>query len=61
MNSALFAVFLLVTHLAWVGAVIASALLIFKIGSLIRVARVGLPIPEATGLAQQPKAQGTTA
>jgi len=53
-NSALFAVFLLVTHLAWVGAVVASALLVFKVGSLIRVARIGLPIPEATGLAPQP-------
>jgi CDP-diacylglycerol---glycerol-3-phosphate 3-phosphatidyltransferase len=49
-NSALFAVFLLVTHLAWVGAVVASALLVFKVASLVRVARIGLPIPEATGL-----------
>jgi CDP-diacylglycerol--glycerol-3-phosphate 3-phosphatidyltransferase len=49
-NSALFAVFLLVTHLAWVGAAVASALLVFKIASLIRVARIGLPIPEASGL-----------
>jgi CDP-diacylglycerol--glycerol-3-phosphate 3-phosphatidyltransferase len=60
-NSALFAVFLLGTHLAWVGAVVASVLLVFKVASLVRVARIGLPIPEATGLAQQPKAQGTTA
>jgi CDP-diacylglycerol---glycerol-3-phosphate 3-phosphatidyltransferase len=59
-NSALFAVFLLVTHLAWVGAVVASVLLVFKIGSLIRVARIGLPIPEATGLGQS-AAPGTTA
>jgi CDP-diacylglycerol--glycerol-3-phosphate 3-phosphatidyltransferase len=48
-NSALFAVFLLVTHLAWVGAVVASALLVFKVGSLIRVARLGLPIPARSG------------
>jgi CDP-diacylglycerol---glycerol-3-phosphate 3-phosphatidyltransferase len=60
-NSALFAVFLLVTHLAWVGAVVASVLLVFKIGSLIRVARIGLPIPEHTGLEQAPRPQGTTA
>jgi CDP-diacylglycerol--glycerol-3-phosphate 3-phosphatidyltransferase len=59
-NSALFAVFLLVTHLAWVGAVVASVLLLFKVASLIRVARIGLPIPEATGLAAS-QAQGTTA
>lgn len=49
-NSALFAVFLLVTHLAWVGAVVASALLLFKIGSLVMVARIGLPVPQTTGL-----------
>ena len=65
-NSALFAVFLLVTHLAWVGAVVASALLVFKIGSLVRVARIGLPIPEITGLERSPegpsaRAQGTIA
>jgi CDP-diacylglycerol--glycerol-3-phosphate 3-phosphatidyltransferase len=59
-NSALFAVFLLVTHLAWVGAVVAGVLLVFKIGSLIRVARIGLPIPEATGL-ERSRAQDTTA
>ena len=50
-NSALFAVLLLVTRMPWLGAVIAAALLVFKIGSLVRVARIGLPIPEATGLA----------
>ena len=49
-NSALFAVLLLVTRLPWLGAVIAAALLVFKIGSLVRVARIGLPIPEVTGL-----------
>jgi len=48
-NSALFAVFLLVTHLAWVGAVVASALLVWKVASLIRVARIGIPLPTATG------------
>lgn len=49
-NSALFAVLLLLTRLPWLGAVIAAALLVFKIGSLVRVARIGLPIPEVTGL-----------
>lgn len=49
-NSALFAVFLLLTHLAWVGAVVASVLLVVKVASLVRVARIGLPIPEVTGL-----------
>jgi CDP-diacylglycerol--glycerol-3-phosphate 3-phosphatidyltransferase len=61
-NSALFAVFLLVTHLAWVGAIVASALLVFKVGSLIRVARIGLPIPEATGITDPvSEGQGTPA
>jgi CDP-diacylglycerol---glycerol-3-phosphate 3-phosphatidyltransferase len=60
-NSALFAVFLLLTHLAWVGAVVASVLLVFKIASLVRVARIGLPIPQVTGLEQPPRTQGTTA
>ncbi|HET6167904.1 MAG TPA: CDP-alcohol phosphatidyltransferase family protein [Marmoricola sp.] len=49
-NSALFAVLLLVTRMPWLGAVIAAALLVFKVGSLVRVARIGLPIPEVTGL-----------
>lgn len=49
-NSALFAVFLLLTQLAWVGALIASALLVLKVVSLVRVARIGLPIPETTGI-----------
>lgn len=49
-NSALFAVLLLLTRLPWLGAVIAAALLVFKIGSLVRVARIGLPVPEVTGL-----------
>jgi CDP-diacylglycerol---glycerol-3-phosphate 3-phosphatidyltransferase len=49
-NSALFAVFLLVTHLAWVGAVVAAALLVFKTVSLVKVARIGLPLPDAGNL-----------
>ena len=53
-NSALFAVLLLVTRMPWLGALIATALLVFKIASLVRVARIGLPIPEATGLERSP-------
>jgi hypothetical protein len=36
-------------------------LLIFKVGSLIRVARIGLPIPPMTGRAQNRRTQGTNA
>jgi len=53
-NSALFAVFLLVTHLAWVGAVVAAALLVFKTVSLVKVARIGLPLPDAGSLTGSP-------
>jgi CDP-diacylglycerol--glycerol-3-phosphate 3-phosphatidyltransferase len=61
-NSALFAVLLLLTRMPWLGAVIAAALLIFKVGSLVRVARIGLPIPEVTGLeTPAPAGQDTTA
>jgi CDP-diacylglycerol--glycerol-3-phosphate 3-phosphatidyltransferase len=46
-NSALFAVLLLVTGWMWVGLVIASALLVLKCVSLHRLVRIGLPVPEA--------------
>lgn len=48
-NSALFAVLLLVTGWMWVGLVIASALLVLKCVSLHRLVRIGLPVPEARG------------
>jgi CDP-diacylglycerol--glycerol-3-phosphate 3-phosphatidyltransferase len=48
-NSALFAVLLLVTGWMWVGLVIASALLVLKCVSLNRLVRIGLPVPEARG------------
>lgn len=48
-NSALFAVLLLVTRMPWLGAVIASALLVLKVASLVRLMRIGLPIPEGRG------------
>jgi CDP-diacylglycerol---glycerol-3-phosphate 3-phosphatidyltransferase len=50
-NSALFAVLLVVTRMPWLGAVIASGLLIFKVASLVRLARIGIPIPEGRGSA----------
>ena len=46
-NSALFAVLLLVTGWMWVGLVIASALLVLKCVSLHRLVRIGLPVPGA--------------
>ncbi len=55
-NSALFAVFLLVTQLVWVAGVIAAALLVFKTVMLVRLARIGLPIPDGTGQAGTPPA-----
>ena len=48
-NSALFAVLLLVTGWMWVGLVIATALLVLKCVSLRRLAQIGLPVPDAAG------------
>ncbi|WP_367650747.1 CDP-alcohol phosphatidyltransferase family protein [Nocardioides sp. zg-1308] len=48
-NSALFAVLLLVTGWMWVGLAIASALLVLKCVSLHRLVRIGLPVPGAVG------------
>ncbi len=44
-NSAIFAVILLVTGMPMVGLVIALALLVLKCVSLVRLARIGLPVP----------------
>ncbi|WP_425954351.1 CDP-alcohol phosphatidyltransferase family protein [Xylanimonas sp. McL0601] len=44
-NSALFAVLLLVTSLPWVGAVVAAGLLVLKCVSLGWLLRIGLPVP----------------
>ena len=44
-NSALFAVLLLVTGWVWLGLAIASALLVLKCVSLVRLMRIGLPVP----------------
>jgi CDP-diacylglycerol--glycerol-3-phosphate 3-phosphatidyltransferase len=48
-NSALFAVLLLVTGWMWVGLAIATALLVLKCVSLRRLAQLGLPVPGAAG------------
>jgi len=44
-NSAIFAVFLLVTGWTWMALLIALALLALKTASMARLARIGLPIP----------------
>lgn len=44
-NSAIFAVLLLVTQSALLGIAVASALLVLKSASLVRLMRLGLPIP----------------
>jgi CDP-diacylglycerol---glycerol-3-phosphate 3-phosphatidyltransferase len=44
-NSSLFAVLLLVTHAVWLGVAIACGLLVLKTVSLVRLARIGLPVP----------------
>jgi CDP-diacylglycerol---glycerol-3-phosphate 3-phosphatidyltransferase len=48
-NSALFAVLLLVTGWMWLGLAIASALLVLKCVSLVRLVRIGLPVPHRAG------------
>ena len=44
-NSSLFAILLLVTGWVWIGVAIATALLLMKCGSLVRLVRIGLPVP----------------
>lgn len=44
-NSAVFAVILLVTGMPLLGLAIATALLVLKCASLVRLARIGLPVP----------------
>jgi CDP-diacylglycerol--glycerol-3-phosphate 3-phosphatidyltransferase len=44
-NSSLFAVLLLVTGQVWLGTLIAVALLAMKTVSMVRLGRIGLPIP----------------
>ena len=46
LNSALFAVLLLVTGWMWLGLAIATALLVLKCASVGRLLRLGLPVPE---------------
>lgn len=63
-NSGLFALFLLVTHLGWlghgmqvagpwIGGVIAASLLVFKCWGLTVLFKIGLPIPQTTGLPEE--------
>ena len=44
-NSSLFAVLLLVTGWVWLGAAVATGLLVLKCVSLVRLGRIGLPVP----------------
>jgi CDP-diacylglycerol---glycerol-3-phosphate 3-phosphatidyltransferase len=44
-NSSLFAVLLLVTGWVWLAAAIATGLLALKVASLVRLGRIGLPVP----------------
>ncbi len=44
-NSAIFAVLLLVTHSVTLGLLVASALMVLKAVSLVRLMRLGLPVP----------------
>jgi len=44
-NSSLFAVLLLVTGWVWLGVAVATALLVLKSASLVRLGRIGLPVP----------------
>jgi CDP-diacylglycerol---glycerol-3-phosphate 3-phosphatidyltransferase len=44
-NSSIFAVLLLVTGWVWLGVGIATALLVMKSVSLVRLGRLGLPVP----------------
>ncbi len=44
-NSSLFAVLLLVTENVWLCTAVAAALLVFKTGSLVRLVRLGIPVP----------------
>lgn len=44
-NSSLFAVLLLVTSWVWLGVAVAAALLVLKTASLVRLGRIGLPVP----------------
>lgn len=45
-NSAIFAVLLLVTGWVWLGVLVATGLLALKCASLVRLGRLGLPIPQ---------------
>jgi len=44
-NSSAFAVLLLVTESVWLCTAVAGGLLVVKIGSLVRLVRLGIPVP----------------
>jgi CDP-diacylglycerol--glycerol-3-phosphate 3-phosphatidyltransferase len=44
-NSSLFAILLVVTGWVWVGVAVAAALMTLKVASLVRLVRIGLPVP----------------
>ncbi|MGH3412089.1 MAG: CDP-alcohol phosphatidyltransferase family protein [Marmoricola sp.] len=60
-NSAIFAVILLLTKMPWLGIVIASALMLYKLYALARLLRIGLPIPPYDGPPHRAHGQNATA
>jgi CDP-diacylglycerol--glycerol-3-phosphate 3-phosphatidyltransferase len=60
-NSGLFAVLLIITRQPWLGVVIALAVIAVKIVSLVRLFRIGLPIPGALDPGARPGAGPGTA
>lgn len=47
-NSAAFAILLVVTESVWLGTAVALALLTLKVASLVRLGRLGLPVPSGS-------------
>jgi CDP-diacylglycerol--glycerol-3-phosphate 3-phosphatidyltransferase len=57
-NSSLFAVLLLATGWVWLGVAIAAALTALKVASLVRLGRLGLPVPPLPASAADAAATG---
>lgn len=55
LNSALFAVLLVVTGSLWLGVVVATALLVVKCASLHRLLGIGLPVPSTMPATAEPR------
>ncbi len=47
-NSAAFAILLVVTESVWLGTAVALALMTLKVASLVRLGRLGLPVPSGS-------------